>query len=95
MRFMGALETLLDPIVAMLDALPAHFSADHAPRDMLELLAAWLGVEQDETQTPEQRRETVRHAAELGRRAARARASSWRSRSPSRSCRCGSRTSAR
>ena len=28
MRFIGALETLLDPIVAVLDALPAHFSAD-------------------------------------------------------------------
>src|SRR5215211_4237905 len=33
MRFIGALETLLDPIVAVLDALPAHFSPGHAPRD--------------------------------------------------------------
>ena len=45
MRFIGALETLLDPIVAVLDALPAHFSADHAPRDVLDLLSAWLGVD--------------------------------------------------
>ena len=30
MRFIGALESLLDPIVAVLDALPAHFSAAHA-----------------------------------------------------------------
>src|SRR5688500_18952468 len=62
MRFIGALETLLDPIVAMLDALPAHFSADHAPGDVLDLLSAWLGVELDEAQTPAQRRELVRQA---------------------------------
>jgi phage tail-like protein len=68
MRFIGALETLLDPIVAVLDALPAHFSADHAPRDILDLLSAWLGVDLDESQTPAQRREMVRQAAELGRR---------------------------
>ena len=57
MRFIGALETLLDPIVAVLDALPAHFSADHAPRDVLDLLSAWLGVDLDESQTPAQRRD--------------------------------------
>jgi phage tail-like protein len=68
MRFIGALETLLDPIVAMLDALPAHFSADHAPRDILDLLSAWLGVDLDESQTPAQRRAMVRQASELGRR---------------------------
>jgi phage tail-like protein len=68
MRFVGALETLLDPIVAVLDALPAHFSADHAPRDVLDLLSAWLGVDLNESQTPAQRREMVRKAAELGRR---------------------------
>jgi phage tail-like protein len=68
MRFIGALETLLDPIVAVLDALPAHFSADHAPRDVLDLLSAWLGVDLDESQTPAQRRAMVREAAELGRR---------------------------
>src|SRR5688500_3810437 len=68
MRFIGALETLLDPIVAVLDALPAHFSAGHAPRDVLDLLSAWLGIDLDESQTPAQRREMVRHAAELGRR---------------------------
>jgi phage tail-like protein len=68
MRFVGALESLLDPIVAVLDALPAHFSADHAPRDVLDLLSAWLGVGLDESQTPAQRRAMVRQAAEIGRR---------------------------
>jgi phage tail-like protein len=68
MRFVGALETLLDPIVAILDALPAHFSPEHAPRDVLGLMSAWLGVELDESQTVAQRREMLRRTAELGRR---------------------------
>jgi phage tail-like protein len=68
MRFIGGLEELLDPIVAVLDALPAHFDPDHAPRDVLSLLAAWLGVDLDESQDLRHQREMVRQAAELGRR---------------------------
>jgi phage tail-like protein len=68
MRFVGALEELLDPIVAVLDALPAHFDPNHAPRDILELLAAWLGVDLDESQDVRHQREMVLKAAELGRR---------------------------
>ena len=68
MRFVGALEAVLDPIVAVLDALPAHFNPDHAPRDILTLLSAWLGVEVDESQPLRERRELVRQAAELSRR---------------------------
>jgi phage tail-like protein len=68
MRFIGALETLLDPIVGVLDALPEHFNPDHAPRDILGLMAAWLGVDLDESQELRHQREMVRRAAELGRR---------------------------
>jgi phage tail-like protein len=68
MRFVGALEAVLDPIVAVLDALPAHFNPDHAPRDILTLLASWLGVEVDESQPLRERRELVRQATELSRR---------------------------
>ena len=68
MRFIGALETLLDPIVAVLDALPAHFDPDFAPRDMLGLMAAWLGVDLDESQELRHQRELVRRASELGRK---------------------------
>src|SRR5215217_1866979 len=50
MRFVGALEELLDPIVAVLDGLPYHFDPNFAPPDILDLLAAWLGVDLDETQ---------------------------------------------
>src|SRR4051794_22949494 len=68
MRFVGALEELLDPIVAVLDALPHHFDPNHAPRDILDLLAAWLGVDLDEAQDIRHQREMVLRAAELGRR---------------------------
>jgi phage tail-like protein len=68
MRFIGALETTLDPIVAILDALPAHFDPDFAPRDILDLMAAWLGVELDESQEIRHQREMVRRSADLGRR---------------------------
>jgi len=68
MRFVGALESVLDPIVAVIDALPAHFNPDHAPRDVLDLLAAWLGVEVDESQPIKERRRLVRESAELSRR---------------------------
>lgn len=68
MRFLGALEGVLDPIVAILDSLPVYFDAELAPQDLLELLTAWLGVELDETQTEEQWRRVVRSALELGRR---------------------------
>jgi len=68
MRFIGGLEELLDPIVAVLDGLPAHFDPDHAPRDILSLLAAWLGVDLDESQEIRHQREMVRRAADLGRK---------------------------
>jgi phage tail-like protein len=68
MRFVGALEQVLDPIVAVLDGLQAHFDPDLAPRNILDLLSAWLGVDFDESQTISARREKVRQAAELGRR---------------------------
>jgi phage tail-like protein len=68
MRFVGALETLLDPIVAMLDALPEHFDPDYAPRHILNLLSAWLGVDLDESRAIAVQREVIRRAAELGQR---------------------------
>jgi phage tail-like protein len=68
MRFVGALESVLDPIVAVLDALPEHFTPDYAPRHVLNLLSAWLGVTLDESQPIAVQRDTIRRAAELGRR---------------------------
>lgn len=67
-RFVGAFENVLDPIFAVLDSLPAYIRADLAPRDVLELLAAWLGIDVDESWGEDVRRELVHHAAELSRR---------------------------
>jgi len=67
MRFVGALEGGLDPIVAILDSLPAYFDGELAPQDLLEMLTAWLGVELDETQDAQQWRRLLGAAMELGR----------------------------
>jgi phage tail-like protein len=66
-RFVGSLEPLLDPIVALLDSLPAYVKADLAPEDVPSLLARWLGLEVDEAWPVERKRELVRRADELAR----------------------------
>ena len=68
MRFVGALETLLDPIVGTLDNLPARFDTALTDRRTLGLIAAWLGVELDESWPEDRQRELVRRQAELARR---------------------------
>ena len=68
MRFVEALEGVLDPVLAVLDALPAHFDPGLAPLDVLDLITAWLGIDYDESQPTQQLRKLVRNAAELGRR---------------------------
>lgn len=65
-RFLEGLETLLDPIVATLDALPAYVDPDLAPRDVLDLLAAWLGLTVDESWPDDRVRDALRLAGKLG-----------------------------
>gem|GEM_PF-1547034 len=67
MRFLEALEEVLDPIVGTLDSLPAHLDVDLAPEHALAAIAAWLGVDEVESLPADQRREVVRRAGELGR----------------------------
>lgn len=67
MRLVGAFERVLDPIVAILDNLPGHFSPELAPLDILDLCTQWLGIERNESQPSPQVRALVRRAAELGR----------------------------
>jgi phage tail-like protein len=67
MRFVGALETVLDPIVATLDALPAYVDPRLAPADMLEVMAAWLGLELDESMDEATRRELILQSNEATR----------------------------
>jgi phage tail-like protein len=66
-RFLHALEEVLDPIVATLDSLPAHLDVDLAPEHALAGLATWLGVDDVEALPARQRREAVRRAGELAR----------------------------
>jgi phage tail-like protein len=68
MRLISGFEVLLDPLVAALDNLPEHFDPVYAPRDVLDLLTEWLGLEHDEARTGEERRQIVRMAPELMRR---------------------------
>jgi phage tail-like protein len=65
MAFVGALERVLDPVVALLDNLPYHFDYRYAPRDLLGLVTAWLGLEHDERLSRGQRRALIRNAAQL------------------------------
>ncbi|HVL95539.1 MAG TPA: phage tail protein [Solirubrobacteraceae bacterium] len=67
MRFLHALEEVLDPVAATLDSLPAHLDVDLAPEHALAGLATWLGVDEVESLPATQRREAVRRAGELGR----------------------------
>lgn len=68
LRFVGALEMLLDPVMGLLDSLPAHFTPDFAPLDILDLTGSWLGAEIDESWPEDRRREMVRSAGDLARR---------------------------
>jgi phage tail-like protein len=67
MRLVAALEGVLDPVVAVLDSLPAHFDPELAPVDILDLAIAWLGLDHNEAQPTIQLRALVQRAAELGR----------------------------
>jgi len=67
LRFVGSFERVLDPLLAVLDSLRFHFDADLAPPDCVELLAAWLGVELDESWPLARQREIVRKAPDLAR----------------------------
>jgi phage tail-like protein len=67
MRFVGAFEAVLDPLVAVLDTLPAHFDPELAPLDILDLATKWLGLEHNEAQPASQLRKLVLQTAELGR----------------------------
>jgi phage tail-like protein len=45
MRFVQALECVLDPRVAVIDSLPAYLDHELAPQDMVGELLSWLGFE--------------------------------------------------
>lgn len=67
MRFVLGFEQVLDPVVATLDSLVAHFDAKLAPDHALGGMAAWLGVDEVESLPVDQRRQALLRAGELGR----------------------------
>jgi hypothetical protein len=56
---------VLDAVVALLDNLAPHFDPRHAPRDVLDLLIHWLGIEHDESHPDRHLRPLVNNAAQL------------------------------
>jgi phage tail-like protein len=68
LAYLEALETVLDPMVAILDSLPAHLDPWLAPPALLDLLAAWLGEDLDDSWPLERRRRMVAQALPLARR---------------------------
>ena len=67
-RFVTAFDDAYAPILATLDSLTCYFDPHLAPADFLELLAAWVGVELDDSWDLERRRAVIAGAALLHRR---------------------------
>jgi phage tail-like protein len=66
--YLEALETVLDPIFAVLDSFPAYVDPWLAPPAVVDLLAAWLGEALDQSWSLERRRRLVAEALPLARR---------------------------
>ena len=66
-RFTAGLDTVLAPVFATLDNLPAYLDPRVAPTDFLAWLASWVGAHDDPQWPVELRREAVVRAVELHR----------------------------
>ncbi|GAA3634767.1 phage tail protein [Streptomyces fenghuangensis] len=66
-RFTAGLDTVLAPVFATLDNLPAYLDPRVAPADFLAWLASWVGADDDPRWPVEPRREAVVRAVELHR----------------------------
>ena len=66
-RFTAGLDTVLAPVFATLDNLPAYLDPRVAPVDFLAWLASWVGAADDPKWPVELRREAVGRAVELHR----------------------------
>jgi phage tail-like protein len=67
MRLLKALEEVLDPIVTLLDCLPAHLDPKLAPAEALHLMALWLGLPFEEHLPREMQERLVENALEISR----------------------------
>ena len=67
MRMLKALEEVLDPIVTLLDCLPAHLDPKLAPAEALHLMALWLGLPFEEHLPRTRQQRLVENALEISR----------------------------
>ncbi|MFI7383790.1 phage tail protein [Streptomyces sp. NPDC049813] len=67
-RFTAGLDTVLAPVFATLDNLPAYLDPRVAPADFLAWLASWVGADDDPGRPLDVRREATLRAVELHRR---------------------------
>ncbi len=67
MRFLYALERVLDRRVAIVDSLGAYLSPQLAPPEMVDAIAGWLGLALDDAPTEDVRRELLGSAEQLAR----------------------------
>ncbi|MEU9955886.1 phage tail protein [Streptomyces sp. NPDC050982] len=66
-RFVGGLDDVLAPILAVLDCLDSYFTPALAPVDFTRWLAGWVGAETDGTEPDDRLRAAVAAAAYLHR----------------------------
>ncbi|MEU5438348.1 phage tail protein [Streptomyces sp. NPDC020719] len=66
-RFTAGLDTVLAPVFATLDNLPAYLDPRVAPLDFVAWLTSWVGAGDDPAWPPELRRAAVIRAVELHR----------------------------
>ncbi|MCX3059553.1 phage tail protein [Streptomyces beihaiensis] len=66
-RFTAGLDTVLAPVFATLDNLPAYFDPRVTPTDFLAWLASWVGADDDPRRPVALRRAAVERAVELHR----------------------------
>jgi phage tail-like protein len=64
-RMLGALDEVVAPIYCALDCWDSYLDPTLAPEDFVEWLAAWVGIEVDETWTIPRRRRLIQDAAML------------------------------
>lgn len=67
-RFISALDSVLAPVLASLDNLPAYLDPDTTPEDFLAWLGEWVAASVDAGWSEDRRRAFVGQAAELYRR---------------------------
>jgi phage tail-like protein len=65
LRFTDALDEVIAPVMLALDNLDAYLDPMLAPRDFLEWMANWVGIDLDETWPEHKQREQVRSAVNL------------------------------